>query len=614
MTLHRGQPHVPFSHSTSLPSNCRRPLTLCAFTFLFLALSFTLFPTAINAQGTPSEPVPSTFFGMIFNNANDAWPLNKPISYGLVRVWDSGAQWPTLQIAPGSDPTNPNEFNWSPLKTLLQNAYSGGATTALYTMNRTPQFALALSGSCSNNPNQPACDKTCNYYVAGKTAASDQPGQCYPPSDLNPDGSGTDQTWKNWVSALAQEAVSLCNAGNAACIKYYEIWNEIDRNNQGYPFPNSSYAAPYLFGSSSPHNTGNSYYGSFAELVRMTQDARCIILGQSSLRSKGSVPYAIDNAGGAGVAESCTQVTGIEPDATIVAPSSHSQAQEGLNVIQDLLYCSVSGTTTGAPNWCNTTNDESYDLDIMNWHMKPANESDGWYAEDEMSTEYCAVVGGCDGQTGILQPNEVDKPFWNGEAGYRGNSAGWTGANGALDITDNPDMQASFIARYALTQWSLGIQSFSWYAYDLDSAIDGSSNGTGAQTGDPALAWSNTYTWLVNQTMTTGGGVPTPCSAASDPSGHTDPNGNPTLWTCSLEGPNSFVGQPIWDIYTAYSCASDSSAGSDCSYYYYTVPSSWHYYRDLWGNETIIPTTGTHAHQVQISNLPIMLENKKLFN
>lgn len=545
-------------------------------------------------QGLDVKTVPPEFFGITFNKAGNAWPLKEPITYGMIRVWDSGAQWSNIQSQPSSDYTDATAFNWTPLQTLLGNAYKNGVTTAVYTMSRTPQFALAMSGDCTSNPKQPACDARCNYYGTGKQfVGAGSPGQCYPPADLNPDGTGTDQTWKNWVTALANEAVSLCKSNNAACIKYYEVWNEIDRNNQGYPFPGSSYAAPYMFGSSAPSNSGNAYYGSFAQIVRMTQDARCIILGRQSLRSKRGVPFAIDNENGPGVPGSCIQERGIEPDAQIVAPSSHPVAQEGLNVISNIFYCDVPGTTTGAPNWCNTGDDGAQAFDVMNWHMKPGNEADGFNEEVEMEKQYCAVEGGCNGATGILRREEQHKPFFNDEAGYRGASAGWSSPG--VNLTGNPDMQASFIARYALTQWSLGISNFDWYDYDLDSVLIGNGvNGSGPQAGDPALAWSTVANWMVGRSMSIFG-KKTQCSITP---------GTTTQWTCFLSGPHHFIGKVIWDIGN-YGCNADSYQGDDCTTYAYFPSSHWHAYRDLWGHEYAISPGGS----VQIGNLPILLED-----
>jgi hypothetical protein len=96
----------------------------------------------------------------------------------------------------------------------------------LYTFGRVPQWA-------SSSPYESGC--------------GDGPGQCAPPNDVNPDGTGTDQHFKDFVTALA--------AHNAASsyphIKYWEIWNE-------------PYNAP-------------SWTGTIAQMVRMAQDATAIL-------------------------------------------------------------------------------------------------------------------------------------------------------------------------------------------------------------------------------------------------------------------------------------------------------------------------------------------------
>ena len=247
----------------------------------------------------------------------------------------------------------------------------------------------------------------------------------------------------------------------------------------------------------------------------------------------------------------------------------------------------------------------------MNFHMKPGNfaalDNDGTdpYFETEMLKLYCNVIGSdapnneCasyNTNPSILDTNDLDKPFWNGESGWSGASTDTWDSSGQ-NLSGSPDMQASFIARYALVQWALGIQSLNWYEYDIGNVLNGSSeNGSGSQAGDPASAFSSIYTWMVGQTMDSTGCV----------------NVANTRWNCNFTGPSGYVSRAVWDTSTSYDCNSDSSQGNDCTYYWSTLDDSWTYYRDLWGNETAIPTTGTHAHQVQVSNLPILLENQKL--
>ena len=93
----------------------------------------------------------------------------------------------------------------------------------LFTLGMTPQWA-------SSRPN----DKTC----------LPQPrGECDPPDDLNADGSGTDQHWKDFITAI----VTHVNGR----IHHWEVWNE--------------------------PQAANAWTGTHAQLVRMAQDARTII-------------------------------------------------------------------------------------------------------------------------------------------------------------------------------------------------------------------------------------------------------------------------------------------------------------------------------------------------
>jgi polysaccharide biosynthesis protein PslG len=157
--------------------------------------------------------VPPQFFQMEAHWMQP-WP---EIPFGGLRLWDTGTTWAMLNPSDGV-------YDWTNLdKWLSAVQQHGGSYTFLYTMAMTPQWA-------SSNPEDPICHKG--------------PGQCDPPNDLNPDGSGTDQHWKDFVRAIATHA-----AGN---IRYWEIWNE----------------------------PVNNYYwsGTFAQMARLASDARTIIL------------------------------------------------------------------------------------------------------------------------------------------------------------------------------------------------------------------------------------------------------------------------------------------------------------------------------------------------
>jgi len=116
-------------------------------------------------------------------------------------------------------------YDWSVLDEWLADAQLHNVDV-LYTFGVTPIWA-------SSDPSDPNC--------AGGL------GACDPPDDLNPDGSGPNQHWKNFVTAL----VAHNQSSNAAHIKYWETWNE------------------------AYHTRG--WNGTIAQMIRMAQDARTII-------------------------------------------------------------------------------------------------------------------------------------------------------------------------------------------------------------------------------------------------------------------------------------------------------------------------------------------------
>ena len=143
------------------------------------------------------------------------WPA---VSFGSMRLWDAGVAWAMINPSEGS-------YNWTLLDKWLGDAQKFNVQDVMYTFGMTPRWASA-------NPN----DQTClSHWPAG---------ECDPPKDLNRDGSGSDQIWKDWISAIATHA--------AGRIKYWEIWNE----------------------------PKNAFYwnGTVAQLVRMAKDARSVIL------------------------------------------------------------------------------------------------------------------------------------------------------------------------------------------------------------------------------------------------------------------------------------------------------------------------------------------------
>ncbi len=176
--------------------------------------------TRDNAVGGFTSGIPAAFMGMDMHGGiitRQPWP-SEP--FGALRLWDSDVSWSNVNLAPGV-------YDWTALDKWLAKASLHNVDT-LYTFGRTPAWA-------SSNPT----DTSCGF----------APGACDPPNDLNLDGTGSNQHWKDFVTAIATHNLN----STTGHIKYWEIWNEA--------------ANP------------PTWTGSVAQTVRMAQDARQIILG-----------------------------------------------------------------------------------------------------------------------------------------------------------------------------------------------------------------------------------------------------------------------------------------------------------------------------------------------
>jgi hypothetical protein len=103
---------------------------------------------------------------------------------------------------------------------------AAGVNNVMLTLSRTPWWAVTTAQWGDTN---------CNYYDQNLPLQHYYGGACYAPNGptgenhLNPDGTGDDLIWRNWVTAIATEVNSL--GTGYAQVKYWEIWNEFDRNN-----------------------------------------------------------------------------------------------------------------------------------------------------------------------------------------------------------------------------------------------------------------------------------------------------------------------------------------------------------------------------------------------
>ena len=183
---------------------------------LGLLLVLLLFAVTLAAG---QEPVPNTFFGMHAHSGvveRQPWPS---VPFGALRLWDSHTHWFDINPKPG-------EYDWKILDGYLE-AAEAHHQDVIYTFGGVPTWA-------SGDRNDPKCREKRGMV-----------GTCHPPADIREDGSGSDQAWKDFVTAIAKHAHGR--------IKYWEVWNE-------------------------PHNLF-FWHGTMPQIVKMTEDLRTIVKG-----------------------------------------------------------------------------------------------------------------------------------------------------------------------------------------------------------------------------------------------------------------------------------------------------------------------------------------------
>jgi hypothetical protein len=370
--------------------------------------------------------IPCTFWGFQVRLLSD-YPLQLP--YGEFRGWDSGAaNWPDIDgtCTPTSPPTDPC-FDFTNLDTETANLKQAGLNDIMYTLSRTPKWA-------SQNPN----DSTCNYSRLG----SGQYGECWPPIDINPDGTGVNYIWRSWVTAIASRVNNPTYLQSHAHIKYWETWNEFSRT--------------------------SSWMGTYDELVRMAQDLNCIVTGKvPTITATGETCAAVLLKMG------LTQP--VDPNAVMVAPSS---AGIDSGSIENFLYCDNS-----PQSMCTTGSAGAAAVDTISVHMYIDTQTPEHIVNVGLQTLYA-----------MMQAHNLTLPVFDGEGS-------WGKVSDQGNIWQDVYARAGMIPRYFALIWSNNVKQIMWYGYDTDTGTLFSSP---TQTLDQpeANAYILTYNWLSNATPT----------------------------------------------------------------------------------------------------------------
>jgi hypothetical protein len=505
---------------------------------------------SVNKQATSG--IPASFFGMHVNKAA-SFPLQ--VSYGSFRDWDINASsWQTTSSCVGHTnvecQANPNlvTYTWTNLDQNLSNANSAGIKDGvLYTLSRTPLWA-------SSNPTGTGC-------LYGN-------GTCYPPVDMNADGScsGTNSTcaiWDNWVTSISNHVNNSTYRQTHAHVQIWEAQNEIHCDST-------------INGGASCGGTGGTK-ATWAELLRMNEDTRCILKGVGTIHN---YPTAGNSASCSSYLSTLGQ-TAIDVNALVTTNSDSPAPFFSQRITQNYLYCNnnpsedLNGGTSTSCTWSGGLNWGSSSVDIINFHFYITNEQPENDLPNNSTNHWISSIDSW------LTSTDKAKPLINGEGSCGQPNAG-------LHIWNDNYSMAGYVSRYLALLWSAGINQSFYYSYDGSCVLWNGSGLTPAGTG-----WNSTYNWLAGATP-----VNSPfCSNAG------------TIWTCPFIGANGKPAELVWDSQfgpggttASANCASATNL-LICGDTAYTVPTVYQQdWVDIKGN--------VHPFQltVTVGAVPILLE------
>jgi trimeric autotransporter adhesin len=594
--------------------------------------------------------IPATYFGMLVNQGV-SFPL--AVKFGDFRVWNyaTNTQWQGLQVCNSSiancqqAPATYTSLSTSTLDAILANVYApppvgmGIQDGVLFTMSRTPSWATQAPGYSNWQPSYqyakntyivPTVNNSGSYvFVAlnAGTSGSSEPaswnqtrngtqsdgnvmwqnigdfttcnfanGSCVVPPDLYPDGSGANQIWDNWVVQIATYLNGTTYLQSHPHIRYWEPQNEwfvddtVNFESWG----------------------GGQTDATFAQMLRLTEDTRCIIKGSGTIHNYPSQANSMPCAGPSGYlqtlqSEGIGTGSAIDPGALIVEPSNDPNSPPDMTLSQNFLYCNANPandyneatTCTWAPSGgvtnCSASSCwGSAAVDVINYHFYD------YRIQPEAVDSIISEIAG------FTSATDHAKPLISGEGSTGCNSANLIGCS-TLHIWQDDASRAGFIPRFYALYWSYGLTYWPpngmvgnwWNAYNSSGELY--SNGTLTPEG---VAYNTTYGWLVGATPSNNPF----CTASENP--NTRKN---TIYTCSFTK-NGAPAQLVWDsefgpggAYGApYADCSTSPNPTICGNTTYNVPSGFNGWNDI-----NYSANGTRyfitSGQVTIGAVPILL-------
>jgi hypothetical protein len=505
-------------------------------------------------QPTQPAQAPSVFFGMhqshVAGCPGDTADLSFPLfdgPSGSFRIWSTcKTQWADMDLGGGS-------YAFSGLDTILLALKTKGINDVFLSLGRTPNWI-------SSNPTDPVCD--------GAGVDSQPGGMCDAPSDLNSDGTGTDLAWRNFVTALLQHVTAPGYASTHAHLSMYEIWSEFHRSDT-VGVPGTTCGAP---GSSS--GIPCSYRGTFAQMLRMTQDLRCIVKGIASDPITG-LGLTCGTAG--------YVASGLDPTALVMEGDSGGSPLDSGNVtMQNYLYCNGGPAANSPCPWSASNPLGSNAVDVISGHTYFV----GATPEDLMSS--------ITDQKARLSAADAAKPYITGEGSW-----------GKNDRVRDSLLEGAFVARWYLALKALNVDRGYWFAWDeFEAAGSGGLWAPIVQNFPPVecplgdsiggfyctggLAYYGIVDWINGATVT-----------VNCPGGCSNPIAG--VFTATVTRPGGYQAEIVWDSTPTRSCGGSSVCGST------PLPnppgftaSRW---RDVFGNVTSGAPTTVGASPIIIENM-----------
>jgi hypothetical protein len=376
--------------ATTPPDELARSEGITMKSFCLTYLTVCLLVGTIHAQS-----ISSTQFGFHQDHMSSTPPIEPTadIGFGTFRTWDSidCCRWDQMETLQTIPPT----YDYSKADAILNQLHLAGINDVLMT------FGVGVPTFYSNNT-----DMDCAY----------KPGICDPPTDVSSDGTGTDAHW----IAFLQDAVHHFHTlgSQYARVVYYELFNEFDRSNK------------LQNGGCQPHSgnmEGNcQFQGTFSQLLRMQEDARCVIQDVGTIH-RGLNPVSCANSG--------INPKGVDTTATVIAGNVEgADANTQRVVLQNFLYCNASPPTNSQCNWGANNSKSNWGAladPVIVLHYYFANVSP---AIPEL------VINRIYLQRKNLQMPELTKPYFAGEGSWLGN-----------DTQTDAGLSAGFTARWWLS-------------------------------------------------------------------------------------------------------------------------------------------------------------------